>query len=960
MAVLDGPVAPGDTGAVDLDKVLERFEQVWQSGQRPALLNYLPSPDHPARRKLAIALAHIDLEYRLKAGDETPIVEAYFHLYPEELSDRTVRARLIAAEYRWRWRREPGVRRDEYLRRFPDDQTELAAHLVPSWDCPGCRETLPVSDEAAETVSCPKCGRAFPARPRAADTLASRATEPAHRAAGTPWPRIPGYEIVKELGSGGMGIVYLARQVGHFQLNRLVALKMILAGVQATPEDLARFEREAKAVARLHHPNIVQLYTAGEHNGRHFFAVEYVEGGNLAQKLAGTPQPQRYAAHLVEVLAQAIHYAHQQKPGIIHRDLKPANILLTTDGTPKITDFGLAKRLDSAEGQTRTGAIVGTPSYMAPEQAQARHEAIGPATDIYALGAILYEMVTGRPPFLAETPLETILQVRTKDPVPPRRLQPNVWRDLETICLKCLEKDPRKRYPTAAALADDLRRFQEARPTLARPIPLWERLWRWCRRNPRVASLLGLLLLTIVTGVASVGWQWGRTRAERDRAQRSQQQALAAAKVLVSQVAEGIKPIAGTQSSTVAHILDNVAKVYDDLLQENDSAEVIAGKAEMLNAFADISLEMNRSGQASDRSAQALALFERLVKEEPNQLAYQAGMALSQDLQGRVLVEEGHLDSALRAFRESLAIRQRLTAREPDQPQWQADLASSHVWIGNVLEQQGDRAGQLAAYEEAFAIRSRLAAQQPDNVQWQENLGKSQEKLADRFFWTDLDKAAEAYTKALAIYQALADKDRTNADWQRYVVRASTSLGQTYLEKSKGEGVKPGDRARWRKEAQGFLQKSQGIAEQFFNLNPTSVIWQSEYLRCRLHLGYFREAETPGQRVAMLRDQLRSVQQLQETTVQLAHQDPTSARWLSEQANLLLQTGHIYFQLAECHEGKEQAKTVALARDSLRKAQAIQEPLTKQDPTNVAWSHRLTGIQGYISLVQKKLGEQRE
>jgi tetratricopeptide (TPR) repeat protein/predicted Ser/Thr protein kinase len=955
MAVLDGPPAPADRTVVVVDKFLEQFEQVWQRGQRPALANYLPPPGHPARRELAIALAEIDLEYRLKAGDETPVVEAYFLLLPQELADPGVRSRLIAAEYRWRWRREPGVRREEYLRRFPDDGAELTARLVPSWDCPGCRETSPVSDEAAETVTCPKCGRTFPARPRPGDTLPSRTTEPAHRAPAAPWPRIPGYEIIKELGSGGMGVVYLARQVGHFHLNRLVALKMIQAGAQATAGDLARFEREAKAVARLQHPNVVQLYTAGEHNGRHYFAAEYVEGGNLAQKLAGTPQPQRYAAQLVEVLARAMHFAHQQTPGIVHRDLKPANILLAADGTPKITDFGLAKRLDRAEGQTQPGAILGTPSYMAPEQAQARHEDVGPATDIYALGAILYEIVTGRPPFLGETPLDTVLQVRTQEPVPPRRLQPNVWRDLETICLKCLEKDPQKRYATAEALADDLRRFLEARPTLARPIPVWERAWRWCRRNPRVASLLGLLVLAIAAGLAGVLWQWGHARAERDRARRSQRQALAAAKVLVSQVAEGIKPIAGTQSPTVERILDNVATVYDDLLQENESAEVLAGKAEMLNAVADVCLEMNRTGQAADRSAQALALFARLSREEPAQTDYQSGMALSQDLRGRVLVEQGHLGPALEAFREALAIRQRLAAREPDRPLWQAEIALSQTWIGNVLEWQGDRDGQRAAYEEAFAIRSRLAVQQPGNDQGQEDLGKGHEKLGDWFFWTDAGKAAEAYARAAAVYEAHAAKDPTNTHRRRNVVRATTSLGQAYLAKANGEGVQPADRAKWRKEAEACLQKSLGMAEQSFKLNPTSVIWRTEYLRCRLHLAYFREAATPAQRATVLRVQLRPLQELYETVVQLARQDPTSTRWPSEQANLLLQTGHVYFQLAECGEGAEQARLFVLARETLGKALAIQEPLTRQDPTNVGWSERQKALRNYLGIVEKQL-----
>ncbi|HEV3259344.1 MAG TPA: protein kinase [Gemmataceae bacterium] len=358
---------------------------------------------------------------------------------------------------------------------------------------------------------CPICGLAGQASAALAETVTFRPAPPgvsAGDAAQTLPPTGPpampaahgktvtGYEIYGELGRGGMGIVYKARQL---KAERLVALKMILAGAHAGAQDLARFRTEAQAVARLQHPNIVQVYEVGEQDGLPFFSLEFVEGGSLAARLDGTPWPARKAAALVETLARAVHAAHAK--GIVHRDLKPGNVLLTADGQPKVTDFGLAKRLDRA-GQTQTGAIMGTPSYMAPEQAggfsrdpQGSAGGIGPAADVYALGAILYELLTGRPPFRAETRLDTVLQVVSQEPVPPRQLQPKTPADLETVCLKCLQKDPARRYTAAAALAEDLGRFLAGRPVLARPVGRGERLWRWCRRNPALATTAGLALL---------------------------------------------------------------------------------------------------------------------------------------------------------------------------------------------------------------------------------------------------------------------------------------------------------------------------------------------------------------------------------------------------------------------------------------------------------------------------------
>jgi hypothetical protein len=305
---------------------------------------------------------------------------------------------------------------------------------------------------------CPVCGSA-PDDPTLSPPTTGGAPPWAAHTAGTP-QRVPGYEVLGELGRGGMGVVYKARQTS---LGRDVALKMILSGAHAGCDEMRRFRTEAEAVARLRHPNVVQIYEIGEVGGLPFFSLEFVGGGSLESRLRGEPQQPAEAARLVEALARAVQAAHDVN--VVHRDLKPANVLLTEDGQPKITDFGLARKLDE-QGRTQTGSVMGTPSYMAPEQASASKD-VGPLADVWALGAILYECLTGRTPFRGATAMDTLELVRNDDPPPPRQLEPGVPRDLEAVCLKCLEKDPRQRYASADDLADDLRRFLDGEPVQA-------------------------------------------------------------------------------------------------------------------------------------------------------------------------------------------------------------------------------------------------------------------------------------------------------------------------------------------------------------------------------------------------------------------------------------------------------------------------------------------------------------
>ena len=324
------------------------------------------------------------------------------------------------------------------------------------------------------------------------------ALEPSEQGVGL--PRVPGYKVFGVLARGGMGVIFQAR---HLKLNRIVALKMLLAGAYASPLELARFRREAEAVAALRHPHIVQVYDVGDLDGHPYFTMEFVEGGSLAQQLDKNRPTVRQAAEMVATMACAMQFAH--KSGIIHRDLKPANILLTADGTPKITDFGLA-RIQGGTEFTLSGARLGTPSYMAPEQALGMTSALGPAVDVYSLGAVLYELLTGRPPFQGETVADIERQVIAEEAKLPSYLNANVPRNLDTICLKCLSKKPARRYASAQDLADDLHRYLDGLPVLARPVGALERGAKWVRRRPALAALMLMLLVTLAAAVGTSIW----------------------------------------------------------------------------------------------------------------------------------------------------------------------------------------------------------------------------------------------------------------------------------------------------------------------------------------------------------------------------------------------------------------------------------------------------------------------
>jgi serine/threonine-protein kinase len=614
-----------------------------------------------------------------------------------------------------------------------------------------------------------------------------------------------------------MGVVYEARQR---RLDRTVALKVIRAGVHASPEELARFRAEAEAVARLQHPHIVQIYEVGGEAGAPYFSLEYLHGGTLAQQLGGTPQPARTAARMVETLARAMHFAHQH--GIIHRDLKPANVLLQNLGTaeeaearrgsmtagiplrssassavndfiPKISDFGLAKRLDKEMGLTQTGAIMGTPSYMAPEQASGKTREIGPGADLYSLGAILYEMLTGRPPFKGETTLDTLQQVLSDEPVPPIQLQPRVPRDLQTICLKCLQKGPGSRYATAEALAEDLRRFLAGEPIVARPISVWERTLKWARRRPALAALLlvsslGTLILVLGTlwynGRLSAALQTAQRRREeaqqeRARAETNFQKARDAVDAMLTEV--GAKQLAQIPQVELVRraLLEKALQFYQGFLEEKGTDPALRREtARAYDRVAAIYEWLGQRPQAEQNLRAALRLQEQLVEEFPDEPAYRQDQASLYVSLGNLYRVIGQPAQSEDSYRKALTIHEQLTRDHPGVAALEHKLAVSHLNLG-VFHAERRRNQQAETHlQKALALCEKLCREHPDVPEYEQERGESYTNLGNLYISINRPAEAEAaYRKGRAAFEQLARSRPGVPGYQNRLAAAQNNLG---------------------------------------------------------------------------------------------------------------------------------------------------------------------------------------
>jgi serine/threonine-protein kinase len=643
-----------------------------------------------------------------------------------------------------------------------------------------------------------------------------------------------------------MGVVYKARQRS---LGRLVALKVLRAGPLSSKADRQRLRNEADAAAQLDHPHIVPILEVGGRKEQPYFTMKLMEGGSLAGQLARLQADPRAAARLVVSVARAVHHAHQR--GILHRDLKPSNILLDGAGRPHVTDFGLAKRLEGEAGQTQTGEIVGTPGYMAPEQASGKRGVVTTATDVYGLGAVLYALLTGRPPFQADTPLGTLEEVKERTPEPPRAGNRRVDPDLETVCLKCLEKEPAQRYASAEALAEDLERWLAGEPIQARPTGPAARAWRWCRRNPAVASLLAALtgLLAVgVVGLAAGTWLVWRAEGKSEQAYRdeAQQRRLAekkrdlARRVVHDMYTRFARRLDAEPGMTglQRELLEKALEFYEEEAQEDGTdREVRERTAQAYFYVGNIRHKLGQDAAAEQAHRQALALFGQLADEYPDHPDYRLDLFHTYTTFATALPGAGRAGEREDAYRRALAVVERLVTDFPDDPRYLDCLANHCHTMGGLLTGSGEFGEAERVFRRGLAVVAGLEEKYPDNLRYARNEALALKGLGWLWQKTGRTAGAEAaYRKALLVGTKVARAYPDEDTYQHELAEHACFLGSLLLDTGRLA------------EAEGLFREALGIAEKLTNRFPQIKDYRSQLawvhsLRGRLYQAAGRKAE---------------------------------------------------------------------------------------------------------------------
>jgi serine/threonine-protein kinase len=896
---------------------------LWRAGQRPDLGAFLAGAG-PLTAAQAAAVLRVDQRERWLAGERVP-AEDYLRRFRELHADADYALDLVYGEYLLREELGEAPPADDYARRFPPFASQLRLQLE-------LRQAL----DSATSHDGPSTDASGDDQPGPA----------APRPEGLPGPAVPGYEVAGLLGRGGMSVVYRAVQL---TLKRPVALKLLRTG-DAEDDEVARFRGEAEAVARLQHPHIVQIFEVGEHDGRPYLALELVEGGSLDKRLRGGPLPARAAAALAQALARAVHYAHQK--GVVHRDLKPANVLLTADGIPKVTDFGLAKRLDGEAGQTQSGAVVGTPSYMAPEQAAGRTHEVGPLADVYALGAVLYEALTGRPPFQADTALDTLLMVRAEDPLPPSRLRPKLPPDLETICLKCLRKEPRKRYGSAEELADDLGRFLDGRPVLARPVRWWERGWKWVRRRPAAAGLIAVsaaaLLALLVGALVSNAWlseAWHEAESNAEQARNEGEVARANERRAYANLEQACQAVDGmlsevgyTQLRDVPHmepvrrrLLEKALTFYQDFIKQRSDDPVLRQRLARGHwRVGDIFQELDRNSEAEQAYRRALVLFAALETDFPGVPDHRRDVAGVNNNLATLLKNLGQGAEAERAFRQAIGRMEKLVEAFPREPDHRRELSLSEGSLANLLKGSG-RAGEAErAYLRSLGQAERLAADFPRHPGGREALAEASGQLSGFRKWQGrLAEAEQAQRKTLALWEGLVQEFPSVARYQQGLARSHQALAQVLLaQKRLAEAVQAFRQS---------LDRRRELAARFPGMPA-----------------YRMEAAVTWSALAMtLRAADRPVEAEQAYRAALALLGPLTAEFPEVplyRERLGISHHDLAFLLEEMHRRPE-------AEQDYRKAYALFKALTEQFPKTPAYQREAASTLSKLGIIQATRGQ---
>ncbi|MGI8979904.1 MAG: protein kinase domain-containing protein [Pirellulaceae bacterium] len=802
-------------------------------------------------------------------------------------------------------------------------------------NCPHCQNQIEVVEKSPPSeVVCPSCGSSIQLDPGRTETFLP-----------TTGPRRLGkFEFLELLGIGAFGSVYKARDT---QLDRLVAIKVPRAGNLATKVDIDRFLREARSAAQLKHPSIVAVHDAGEVDGSCYLVSELVHGTTLADRLDSKRIAFRESAELITVVADALHYAHSQ--GVIHRDMKPSNIMLDLDGQPHVMDFGLAKRDAGEITITLDGQILGTPAYMSPEQARGDGHDVDPRCDVYSLGVILYELLTGELPFRGNKRM-LIVQVLQDEPRPPRRLNDSIPRDLETITLKCLAKEPSRRYGTAGELAGDLRRFLQGEPILARPVGSAERAWRWVKRNPRVAILSGtvaLLLVTVATASSILAVMAEQHRAFAEKAASTQRALRTTAEASATQAEENAA-VARAQSQLALKSLESVileiqgklknvpgagdlqrALLQTALARLNEVSDQFASRAKIdrntkvaLDELGDVFLRIGAgtpSGPDADGPLaaarkvyqQAFVIAQKLAAADPGNAGLQRDLSISYDRLGKVSLQAGQVSQALDYYQKGLEITQKVADTDPKSADAQRGLWVSYNQLGDLNLQAGHVADSLGHYQQGLKIGQRLAAADPMDTQAQRDLSISYSKLGDvSQLAGQFAEALGHFQKMHGINQQLAAASPMDAEAQRDLAVSYWKLGDVNLDASQVEV------------AQGHYQKGLEISQKLAAADPRDIRAKRDLSGSYERLGDAALQSGDVAKAAGYQKQGLEIRQ------KLAAADPTDAQAkrdlsisYSKLGDVSLQAGQIAEALGHYQEGLEVAQTLAAANPTDAQAQ---------------------------------------